>query len=154
MYNLPDEKIKQMIRSSGYYNQKTKKIRAFLEFFHNTYNADINEMKQQPLEKLRPQLLNLFGIGPETADSILLYALDKPVFVVDAYTRRMLSRHHLIDQSADYETIRLLFEDNLDRDVHLYNEYHALIVNLGKDFCGTKPRCENCPLRQFLRDDE
>ncbi len=154
MHVMPDEILKEMIRSSGYYNQKTKKIRAFLDFFHSTYNADIDAMKRQPIEILRPQLLSLFGIGPETADSILLYALDKPVFVIDAYTRRILSRHHLINPSADYETIRSLFEDNLDRDVQLYNEYHALIVNLGKDFCGTKPRCEKCPLRQFLRDDE
>ncbi len=147
---LPEEKLKTLIRSSGYYNQKAKKLIGFLDFLNKEYDSDMDTMKRVPLEKLRSQLLALHGIGPETADSILLYALDKPVFVVDAYTRRVLSRHHLIDPAYDYETIRLFFEDNLDRDVRLYNEYHALIVNVGKDFCRTKPCCEVCPLRPFL----
>jgi len=97
---------------------------------------------------LRQALLAVNGIGPETADSILLYALDKPVFVVDAYTRRIFFRHRLIKEGAAYQEIQDLFMKNLKKDVELFNEYHALLVKLGKDFClKTKPRCEICPIK-------
>lgn len=147
---LDTDTLKELIRSSGYYNQKTKKINHFLDYFDREYRCEVHLMIRQPLEKLRGELLELNGIGPETADSILLYALNKPVFVVDAYTRRILSRHAIIEPTADYETIRMLFENTIPRDVALYNEFHALIVNVGKDFCRTRPLCDNCPLRQFL----
>ncbi len=108
-------------------------------------------MKSRPLEELRPALLQIKGIGPETADSILLYALEKRVFVVDAYTKRLLQRHGIVDSSASYEGIRKLFEEALPPDVPLYNEYHALIVRTGKTFCKSKaPLCGDCPLRVLL----
>lgn len=147
---VPEHELAQLIKSSGYFNQKAKKIRHFLEFFETSYHSDTLLMKKQELPALRKQLLAVNGIGPETADSILLYALSKPVFVVDAYTRRIFSRHHLISSTAPYDEIQTFFTTNLDQDLYLYNEYHALIVHTGKDFCRKIPRCEVCPLREFL----
>jgi endonuclease-3 related protein len=99
---------------------------------------------------LRRELLSIHGIGPETADSILLYALGRRKFVLDAYTRRFLARHGLIGPAATYAEIQSLFERSLPRSLRLYNEYHALIVRLGKEFCRTKPRCDRCPLQPLL----
>ena len=103
-------------------------------------------MKRQPLAVLRERLLQVNGIGPETADSILLYALAKPIFVVDAYTKRILSRHYLTKKETSYEALQDLFMQRLKPDVSFYNEFHAQLVNVGKDFCRSKPRCEQCPL--------
>ena len=104
-----------------------------------------------PTDELRERLLEVHGIGPETADSILLYAGNHRTFVVDAYTRRMLSRHGLADEKSHYDEIRAIFESHLPRDAHLYNEYHALIVNTGKNWCRTKnPNCTECPLGIYL----
>ena len=104
------------------------------------------KMKSDNTHALRENLLNVNGIGPETADSILLYALEKPVFVIDAYTKRILSRHRLVSEESTYHELQELFHKNLAPDVRLYNEYHALFVMLGKDFCKPKPRCKGCPL--------
>ena len=102
----------------------------------------------RPLEDLRKEILSVKGIGPETADSILLYAGGLPVFVVDAYTKRIFSRQKLLSEESDYHTVQKIFTENLKKDVQLYNEYHALIVRLGKDFCKkTKPKCEICPIK-------
>ncbi|MEW6535430.1 MAG: endonuclease III domain-containing protein [Candidatus Auribacterota bacterium] len=147
---LSDVELAACIRSSGYFNQKAKKLRVFLTYFHDRYGDSIEAMKEQPLERLRDELLSLHGIGPETADSILLYALDKLIFVVDAYTRRILARHGLMHHTADYHAMQDLFQQNIPPDISLYNEYHALIVNTGKDFCRTKPLCDSCPLRTLL----
>ncbi|MCB1195016.1 endonuclease III domain-containing protein [bacterium] len=152
LMEIPAEELAQIIRTSGYFNQKTKKITHFLNFFHAEYSLCIETMRKEPLELLRMKLLALHGIGPETADSILLYALDKPVFVVDAYTRRIFGRHGLINPYAGYETIRSLFEENLENDAYLFNEYHALIVAVGKRHCGTVPKCEGCPLQRYLQN--
>ncbi len=140
-------RLASLIRSAGYYNIKAKRLRNFLDFFLKVYNGDIRRMRAASTESLRQELLSVNGVGPETADSILLYALDKPVFVVDAYTRRVLLRHGLIGEDSDYGEIQDLFARNLKKDARLFNEYHALLVKLGKDYClKRKARCRVCPL--------
>jgi len=137
----------EMIRSSGYYNQKAKKLKAFVDFLFLQYEGSMELMKETEMWTLRHELLQVNGIGMETADSIILYACYKPIFVVDAYTRRFLSRHKLIEEDAGYTHIQKLFMNNLPSDVAIYNEYHALIVQLGKELCSkTLPRCNICPL--------
>jgi len=136
-----------LIRPAGYFNVKAKRLKNFLTFFLDRYGADIKKMKAQDGMHLRRELLGVSGIGPETADSILLYALSKPFFVVDAYTRRIFSRHGIIKKDVSYETIQRMFMQHLVCDVQLYNEYHALIVKVAKDFCRTTSLCEECPLR-------
>lgn len=141
------KKLAKLIRSSGYFNQKTKKLKNFIFFLFSRYQGNLSKMLKRDSLKLREELLNVNGIGPETADSILLYAASKPVFVVDAYTKRIFSRHNLIKQSFNYAQIQEIFMNNLKPNVKLFNEYHALIVKLGKDICKTKPNCSICPLK-------
>lgn len=139
--------IPSLIRPSGFYRLKSKRLTAFLAYYIEQYDADINAIKHAPTARLREELLNIPGIGQETADSILLYAVKRPVFVVDAYTRRIFSRHGLFDRSAGYEEIRFLFERHVPRRLKLYNEYHALIVRCAKELCKKHdPRCPDCPL--------
>ena len=148
MYKMPEKKLGQFIRPSGYYNIKAKRLKAFLKFFTEECGADFRRMAKADTAILRRQLLSVNGIGPETADSMLLYALNKPVFVVDAYTKRILSRHSLIKEGFDYQEVQNLFMQNLKNEVKLFNEYHALLVKLGKDIClKNKPRCNLCPLK-------
>ncbi len=143
----PLEQIAQIIRPTGYYNQKAKKLKAFLDFLDVRYNADLNKLFSLPVDKLREELLSVHGIGEETADSIILYAAEKPSFVVDAYTRRILTRLGVINGEESYGEIRELFMKNLPEDVPLYNEYHALLVRHGKERCLKRsPRCAGCPL--------
>jgi len=113
------------------------------------YDGNVEKMKKERVETLRQTLLGIKGIGPETADSILLYGLKKPIFVIDAYTKRILSRHGMISERATYEEIQKLFMDHLPLDVKLFNEYHALIVHLGKTVCKKIPRCDICPLNSI-----
>lgn len=139
--------ISKLIKSSGYYNQKSKKIKDFIKFVDIYYNGSLRKLYYVDNKKLRDQLLNVKGIGPETADSILLYALKKEFFVVDAYTKRIFGRLGLINMDDDYQSIQLFFQTNLPKDISIYNQYHALIVNLGKDYCKKKkPMCIKCPL--------
>ena len=136
-----------LIKSAGYYNVKAGRLKNFLKFFFNFYSANIKRMGSQDLTTLRKQLLAVKGIGPETADSILLYALHKPVFVIDAYTKRIFSRHRLLAEDVTYEQAQDIFMRNLKNDTKLFNEYHALLVKLGKDYCRKQnPKCEICPL--------
>jgi endonuclease III related protein len=150
MFNLPPEQLAEFIRPAGYFNVKTKRLRNFLKFLIEEYDADLEQMFSESLYELREKLLSVSGIGQETADSILLYAGEKPTFVVDTYTKRILLRHELIDEEFGYEQIQETMTDSLPEDVQLFNEYHALIVKIGKDFCKTKPNCEGCPLMEFL----
>ena len=148
---VPVRRLAGLIRSSGYFNQKAKRLKIFLGYLLKKYGGDLERMKRIPLGQLREELLALSGIGPETADSILLYALGKPIFVVDAYTRRVLARHSLIPWDASYQQIQALFmsqgrDSGRSRAAH-FNEYHALIVQLGKTLCRTHPKCHECPLR-------
>ena len=147
LHNMADKKLALLIKPAGYYNIKTKRLKNFLDFFTNHYKGSIEKMKTEDKEALREKLLNINGIGPETADSILLYALEKPIFVIDAYTKRVLKRHNVVSEKADYYELQEIFHKNLPQDTTLFNEFHALFVKLGKDFCRTKPRCEACPLR-------
>lgn len=150
LYELPVQKLASLIRPAGYFNIKAKRLKAFIKFLMNDYAGSMKRMGKKDTESLRKELLSINGIGPETADSILLYALDKPVFVIDAYTRRVLSRHGIMDYNASYEEYQGLFHQELDEDVPLFNEFHALFVRLGKDFCRPKPKCEGCPLNQSV----
>jgi len=147
--NLPDHELERLIRPAGFYRQKAKRLKTFLTFLQKNYMGNFTNTAPVPTQILRDQLLAINGIGPETADSILLYAMERHVFVVDAYTRRFLSRHNMINEKASYDHIQTLFHQNLPFDSTLFNEYHALIVKLGKIFCKTKPVCQNCPLLHF-----
>ena len=150
--NISEKKLAKLIRPSGYYNVKADRIKIFLNFLNACYNGSIGRMFKTDLCQLREELLALKGIGQETADSILLYAGDKPVFVVDAYTKRVLLRHGFIGQKADYKEVQSLFMNNLPEDAGLFNEFHALIVELGKSVCRSKkPLCDICPIRSMRR---
>ena len=146
LYAAEDSVVAELIRSSGYYNIKTKRLKAFLQFLQEEYAGNMDKMFNEELQTLREKLLGVNGIGEETADSILLYGGGKPVFVVDAYTRRILERHGIISQDRSYKEIQALFMEHLPQDTSLYNQYHALLVNTGKCFCRKKPLCGGCPL--------
>jgi endonuclease-3 related protein len=149
---VPQARLTRLIRSSGYFRQKARKLKAFVKFLRNEHRGSLTWMFRAPTAKLRQQLLNVHGIGRETADSILLYAGNHPVFVVDAYTRRILERHGLAYGKESYEEISGLFEKSLPNDPQLFNEFHALIVHTGKNYCRTRiPLCSQCALRPFLR---
>jgi endonuclease-3 related protein len=148
---VPLVRLGQLIRSSGYFRQKAKKLKCFVRFLRSEYGGSLNRMFRAPTTVLRDRLLSVHGIGPETADAILLYAGKQPVFFVDSYTRRMLERHGLATRTQSYEEIRQLFERNLPSVAPLYNEFHALIVRTGKEYCRTRnPRCSECPLHSLL----
>lgn len=152
--DLPLERLAELIRSSGYFNQKAIKLKALVAFLDHRYGGSIARMRKAPLERLRKELLAIHGVGPETADSILLYALDKPVFVVDAYTRRIFHRHHYFDTLPSYDEVQERFESELPRDLDLYNDFHAQIVAVGHHFCKPNPRCEGCPLEHLPHHTE
>ncbi len=176
---VPLSELEQLVRSSGYFRQKAQRLKNFVGFLDANYKGSLERMFAQPTEKLRAELLALNGVGPETADSILLYAGDHPVFVVDAYTRRILERHGIIQPKASYEEIRRMVEEAIGKAkpealeplsagkeprhpvsrmsarqrtalAQHYNELHGLIVRLGKEHCRTKAACEGCPLENFL----
>lgn len=141
------EELAALVRPSGYYNQKAVKIKNFISFLSADYGGSLEEMFAEDKVVLREKLLSIKGIGPETADSILLYAGGMPVFVVDAYTWRVLSRHGIVPAETTYAEMQEVFTGSLDEDAGLYNEYHALIVRLGKEHCRkSSPVCEGCPL--------
>jgi len=139
--------LARLIRPAGYYNIKAARLKEFLEFLFKRYRGDLRRMFSTRTETLRDELLRVKGIGEETADSILLYAARRPVFVVDAYTRRVLLRHKLISDRSTYHQIQSIFMENLPKSIGLYNEYHALIVKLGKTYCTKRPKCDSCPIR-------
>lgn len=145
---VPRRRLARLIRPSGYFNQKALKLKAFMAFLKREYGGSLAAMGRAPTAALRAKLLAVHGIGPETADSILLYALGRPVFVVDAYTVRVLSRHGLLPPGARYEEAQRFLTARLPRGARLFNEFHALFVRVGKEFCGTRPRCGGCPLEE------
>lgn len=148
---LPPEALAELIRPAGYFRLKTGRLRNVLAWLLEACDGDMAALAQGDLEELRPSLLAVKGVGPETADSILLYALGKPTFVVDAYTFRILGRHALVPEDADYHALQAEFMDHLDPDPRIFNEYHALLVRVGKDFCRKRqPKCDACPLSPFL----
>ncbi len=149
IYELSVTELAKLIRPSGFFNVKAKRVKAFINWLFSRYEGNLSKMFAQDLQILRSELLSVKGIGPETADSILLYAGNMPTFVVDAYTHRIFSRHELIPEESTYDEMKSFFEENLPEDVQLFNEYHALIVNIGKTFCKTKKVCEPCPLKDL-----
>ncbi|HEX3600898.1 MAG TPA: endonuclease III domain-containing protein [Lacipirellulaceae bacterium] len=151
LYALPPAELAELIRPAGYFQVKTKRLRNLLKFVIDEFDGSLAAMFRTNVSTLREQLLGINGIGPETADAILLYAGGLPTFVVDAYTHRVFARHGWIDYEADYHQIKEHIESALPADAPLYNEYHALLVRVGKDFCQRKaPRCELCPLAELL----
>jgi endonuclease-3 related protein len=146
---VPEKKLSRLIKPAGYYNIKSERIKNFLDFLNVAYRGSLNRMFGTETAVLRNELLGVKGIGPETADSILLYAGGRPVFVVDAYTKRIFSRHKYLHRDAEYEEVQNLFLKNLPPNPKLFNEYHALIVELGKNLCRPKkPLCNMCPIRR------
>jgi endonuclease III related protein len=144
-------RLARLVRPSGYFRQKAKKLKCFVHFLRAEYGGSLTRMFRAPTGVLREKLLSVHGVGPETADSILLYAGKHAVFVVDAYTRRLLERHQLVTEADGYEEIQTLFQRSLPADAPLYNEFHALIVRTGKEYCRIRnPRCSECPLHSFL----
>lgn len=151
LYALPEEDLSEYIRPAGSFRIKAKRLKHFLAFLRISCRFDMDLLKNQNTDVLREKLLHVHGIGPETADSILLYALDKPCFVVDAYTARILNRHCLVPENVTYVELRDYFMDVLDPDVRIFNEFHALLVRVGKTWCKKKTGlCDSCPLVDFL----
>ncbi|MEA2107957.1 MAG: endonuclease III domain-containing protein [Pseudomonadota bacterium] len=145
---IPQEHLAEYIRSSGYYNQKSRRLRGF-SLRLQAEHGNLVQLATLPTQSLRDWLLDVHGIGKETADSILLYAFNRPVFVVDAYTIRIFNRHRLIEETYDYDQVQTYIHKNLRPEAQTYNEFHALLVRVGKEYCQRKqPRCENCPLRK------
>lgn len=146
---LPDQALAERIVPCGYYNLKTRRLKNLLNLIGQNYDGRLENLFALELSELREALLAVKGIGPETADSIILYAAGKPIFVVDTYTHRILSRHQLIDEDeADYHQIQELFMEALPADPALFNEYHALLVQTGKNYCKkSRPLCDQCPLQ-------
>ena len=152
---VPVARLAELIRPAGYFNVKAQRLKNFVDWLWRRYEGRLEALLAVPLDRLREALLEVKGIGPETADSILLYALARPSFVVDAYTRRLAVRHGLAAKDdADYEKLKAIFEAELPRETALFNEYHALIVAVGKRHCGPSARCEGCPLSGFPHDAE
>lgn len=140
----------RLIRPAGTYRVKARRLLALARFLLDRCGGRLERLGPAPLERLRADLLRVPGVGPETADSILLYAADRPVFVVDGYARRVLVRHRLARRELGYEPLRARLESHLPGDPRLFNEFHALLVAVGKRYCRTIPRCERCPLRADL----
>ena len=144
--------LKEIIKPSGFFNQKTERLLTICNYLKNNFNSDLDKFFDRETELIRNELLSLNGIGPETADSIILYAGNKPTFVVDAYTKRLCERIP-IKINPSYNDIQNFFEKDLNKNfkfeelVNVYNEFHALIVKLAKDYCKKKPKCNNCPLK-------
>ena len=148
LYRLSFDELSALIRPAGYFRVKAKRLKNFLRLLMEEYQGDLERLFAEGLPRAREKLLSVSGIGPETADSILLYAGGLPVFVVDTYTRRILCRHGLATEEMTYEDLRALFERHLPAEAELFNEYHALLVACGKHYCRPKrPLCEACPLK-------
>lgn len=143
-----DRTLSNLIRPSGYYNIKTQRLKSFVKYLFDEYNGNLDLMFSEELWYLREKLLSVRGIGEETADSILLYAGEKLIFVVDAYTRRIMLRHNVIDNGYGYSDIQNLFMRYLPPNINIYKQYHALLVQAGKDFCRISMKCHGCPLKE------
>lgn len=149
--NAPLDDIAALVHPCGYYNVKARKLRALVEWLKAYCNDDFASLSKVDTATLRGELLNVYGVGEETADSILLYACDRPVFVIDAYMRRILGRIGIASQYKSYADFQTLFMENLPHDTAMFNEYHALFVRLGKETCKKIPACEGCCLEGMCR---
>ncbi len=150
LWEVPQEELETLIQPAGYFRLKARRLRNLLAHVIERYEGDLDAMFGAAADDLREELLAVNGIGPETADSILLYAAEKPRFVVDTYTQRVLKRHGWIDEEADYHDTQSHFESNLESDTQLFNEYHALLVRVGHHHCRKTPKCDDCPLVDLL----
>lgn len=149
--DIPITELAEYIRPAGYYNIKAKRLKNLIDFIEDEYSGDIPALLSCDTHVLQAQLLSVRGIGRETADSIVLYGAGKPLFVIDAYTYRILARHAIIQDDAGYDDLQSLFMDNLPHDVVLFKEFHALLVKTGKLYCRKRPLCSACPLNNFNR---
>jgi len=147
LHAIEPKSLAALIRPAGYYNIKTRRLKNFIGFLMNGYRGSMKLMAREDLQVIRNKLLSVNGIGQETADAIILYALERPVFVIDAYTKRICSRHGILNSDLSYEACQHLFHAGIRNNVQLFNEYHALLVRLAKDFCRTTPCCSGCPLK-------
>ena len=147
---MEDEELAEVIRSAGYYRIKTRRLKNLLRMLVERFDGSLEAMFAEPLDELREELLAVNGIGPETADSILLYAGNLPKFVVDAYTHRVFARHGWVEFGVDYHELQAHFESGLEPDPAFFNEYHALLVRVGHFHCRKTPKCDGCPLAEFL----
>jgi endonuclease-3 related protein len=147
---LDGEELEELIRPAGYFRVKARRLRSLMQFLVDRYEGRLERMFRTDLPTLRAELLGVHGVGPETADSILLYAGGLPTFVVDTYTHRVAARHGWIGFEAGYYELKELFESGIEEDVKLYNEFHALLVRVGKHFCKKTPKCPGCPLEELL----
>ena len=154
MYDLDLDELAELIRPAGYYRLKARRLNNLLALVIEQYGGSLERMFSVDMPSLREALLSVNGVGPETADSILLYAAEMPSFVVDTYTHRILARHGMIGFDADYHQIKCFFEDTIEPDVARYNEFHALLVRVGHAHCRRKPKCDGCPLEALLPGGE
>ncbi len=143
------KQLSKLIKPALYHNVKAKKLKIFVDFLYKNYDGNLENFLKIKKNKLREELLSIWGIGPETADSIILYAANKPSFVVDTYTKRVFKRLGLVKKEKSYDESREFFESNLPKSVKLYNEYHALTVELGKNYCKNNPKCDGCPVKNL-----
>ena len=144
--DMPLPELASLVYPSGYYNAKADKLKALCQFLHDFCEDDLDRMAFRPTQELRIELLRVYGIGNETADDILLYALGHPIFVVDTYTRRLMHRIGVVDERVNYAKLQALFMDNLPSDAQYFNEFHALIVRHSIVACKKSPKCEGCPI--------
>jgi endonuclease-3 related protein len=149
LYEVQEAELAELIRPSGYFNQKAKKVKAFIQYLHDFHHGKLDSLLSVEMGALRKELLSIHGIGEETADSIILYASRQPSFVVDAYTRRIFYRLGCHEEKITYQESKELFTQNLPPEEKLFNEYHALIVAFGKNQCKKKPQCSSCPLQEL-----
>jgi endonuclease-3 related protein len=152
LHEISAEELGELIRPAGYYRLKAQRLKNLIALVVDEYGGSLESMFSIGAGPLRQRLLSVVGIGPETADSIVLYAANLPTFVVDTYSARVLKRHGWIEPEADYHAIKDYFESNLDEDVQMFNEYHALLVRVGKEYCRKTPQCDQCPLFDLLPD--
>jgi endonuclease-3 related protein len=149
IHSISVPELAEEIRPAGYFNIKAARLKNLINFIVERYNGDVSMLLMEKTDILREGLLSIRGVGLETADSILLYAVERPIFVIDSYTHRILNRHGLADDQASYHELQGLFMDNLAEDTGLFNEFHALIVGIGKQYCRRKPLCGKCPLEKW-----
>ena len=149
LYRVPADVLAESIRPAGYFNIKAGRLKNLITFIMKTYKGEIAWLFSEDMEKLKQGFLSIKGIGPETADSIMLYAFKYPVFVIDTYTHRIITRHGLADEQSTYYDLQELFMNNLPEDEKLFNEFHALIVKTGKEYCRKNPHCDICPLEKL-----
>ena len=155
LWSMPVEYLEQLIRPAGYFRIKTARLRNFLALLIEKYGGSLDRLFELPTERLRAEVLSVSGIGRETADSIVLYAAGRAVFVVDAYTFRIAFRHGIVDEDADYDLLQDAYASAMEPDAQVYGEYHALLVEAAKRHCRKQaPKCQDCPLAPLLEDGE